>query len=605
MFFTTLFSIVAVLIPFECKKASAFNAGIPASLVPTFLLRNPVTTSTTPLWGSLDYEYIPPKDASSLEFETNLKSSYPPGTPAGLRGEAIRSALKSGRCVAWNFADSTILNQGIVSIRGPGYLEFLNSKLSQSFHESESSRVKPACLLDSRGRLVDILHVALEPENERALLLTSPGHSADDLFARLDPFIFPMDKIEIENHSQQSIVFAIASTQTKDLKKVVEEQICPRLSINPSKSQVELLVNGKGYLALEKGYLYIFPMGTVPECAATAWTICVLANKEAGNSVWDFLISNENRDGPIHVGELEYESLRVEMAMPAFGFEMTAAMKDLPGSPASPFELHLQSLVDTTKGCYLGQEGIASVLKNPRGPPRSFVQVIFENEINIYDQQSCDDVGQDNLTRVPRVGDQLYALGTNEEVFVGTLTSVAEPNGSGKSCTLCLGLTKRADSVLKQLKGTGVSVSERPVISVSEDGSGMILPPPIDPLHGLEVIVGGSFTVGKIVSIPSRRFSPYLNMFQTDQEMIDVEVSNGSENYSSSEQIQNFVDGELNKKAKDEDVGVVDGNEAGQNETDDDAELKRKEAKLEMLRKKAEEAMARRKAKKLKTPGEL
>jgi hypothetical protein len=42
--------------------------------------------------------------------------------------------------------------------------------------------------------------------------------------------------------------------------------------------------------------------------------------------------------------------------------------------PPSPLELHLEAIVDLQKGCYQGQEGIASVLKNPCGPPRALYQ---------------------------------------------------------------------------------------------------------------------------------------------------------------------------------------------------------------------------------------
>eukprot|EP00978_Attheya_sp_CCMP212_P018147 scaffold49267_cov20-Attheya_sp.AAC.1 len=38
---------------------------------------------------------------------------------------------------------------------------------------------------------------------------------------------------------------------------------------------------------------------------------------------------------------------------------------------ANPLELHLNAAVDLGKGCYQGQEGVASVVKNKLGPPRA------------------------------------------------------------------------------------------------------------------------------------------------------------------------------------------------------------------------------------------
>ena len=42
-------------------------------------------------------------------------------------------------------------------------------------------------------------------------------------------------------------------------------------------------------------------------------------------------------------------------------------------------------------------------------------------------------------------------------------------------------------------------------IAVEDGSSGIMAPPPLDPLHNLEIVVGDSYTIGRLVSVPSRR----------------------------------------------------------------------------------------------------
>ena len=52
---------------------------------------------------------------------------------------------------------------------------------------------------------------------------------------------------------------------------------------------------------------------------------------------------------------------------------------------ASPMELDMGRTVDNeNKGCYLGQEGVAAILKNARGPPRRLYSVSFRDDENDF-----------------------------------------------------------------------------------------------------------------------------------------------------------------------------------------------------------------------------
>jgi folate-binding protein YgfZ len=555
------------------------------SQIASFSLR---PTTTTPLpqrtvcFSTFDYEYLPPNpNANPEETPSQLSSSYPDGTPAGLRGEAVRSALLSGRCIGWDVLSE---NGGILQIKGKGMQDFLNSKLTQSFSSGmNNNSFQEACLLDAKGRVVDRLLVSIV-DSETALVLTSPGHSSQELLKRFDPFIFPLDQIELTNFDQ-SFTFTLASTQWKDVQKVLLEQALPNNKGQsfsfPSRSNqcVEWQWDD------ETKVLVMPSTGLVSQVCA-GYTLVFYGSKEAhaiGQQMWQYLIGDGNPSGPIEVGALEYETLRIEAGQPAYGQEIGKLHK------TSPLELHWQDTINMEKGCYLGQEGIASIVKNPRGPPRTLYAVVFENESNVYETQSRGDKSDyENLTTPPKPGQSLYALGSNEQLSVGTLTSVAEADGTGEPCTVALAVVRRADSIMRQMKNLDLQIPRDTQDFVDiDEASGMIEPPPLDPLDGLEVIVGGTFTVGKLRMIPSRRFRKGRNMFD---DKVVVEELEGSEE---------LIVVKPTKESSDEaDLEEIQAEKAKAEAEEALAKANRKVEKMEMLKKRAEEAMARRKNKK-------
>jgi folate-binding protein YgfZ len=330
--------------------------------------------------SDFDYEYIPPNPNSFPEEDSsilNLRSSYPPGTPSGLRGEAVRSALKSGRCVCWNLSDSPLSHGGILKIQGRGTLDFINNKFTQSFDGSPMS-FQDACLLNGKGRTVDRLRIAVL-DGETAIVLTSPGHSSQDLLERLDPFIFPLDQVKLTNLNQ-ACMFTVASTQWADVQTLIREQVVKDSSSSysfPSKRN-----KCAQWRITPESTLLLFPSTGLPSVTCVGYTLIFLSENRDDNQgarIWQYLINEYNTEGPIEVGPSEYETLRIEAGQAAYGKEVSKDTK------ASPLELHWQrETINMDKGCYLGQEGVASIVKNKRGPPRTLYRVVFEDESNIY-----------------------------------------------------------------------------------------------------------------------------------------------------------------------------------------------------------------------------
>jgi glycine cleavage system aminomethyltransferase T len=528
--------------------------------------------------SSLDYEYIPRNEKATAPFKSDLASAYPTDTPASLRGEAVRSALRSGRCIAWDLGGSC-LAQGWIRVRGKGTTDFLNNKLSRSFPSEDS--FEKACLLTSKGRVVDQICVAVK-SNEQAYLLTSPGHSSTELYNRLDPLIFPMDEVKLDDYNPR--ILTLVSTKLENVQEAIKRFVMPLVVGEwkfPSETE-SLFVSDK---------LVLLPHAVLPACAGQGYTL-ILENS-LGEQVWQALTGEENPEGPIGIGALEYETLRIEAGLPAYGAELTGNDKDKRSKAPGPLELHWQSLLDLDKGCYLGQEGVSSVLKNPRGPPRLLYSVVFDDDTNVYNHQSEGDI-DDNLTVIPQAGQELFVLGSNEEISVGTLTSVAEPGGTGEATTVGLALIRRADSVLKQMKAMNLDVGESSFRETDPaSGGGMILPPSMDPLDGLEVIVGGTFTVGTLRMVPSRRYRMGQNIFE------EVDIYEPIEKEGSVMGFMNPTERGVSVLDAEEDIDFEKAmEEVKKAEAEAEAaaaEAKRKEEKMKLLKKRAEEAMARRK----------
>jgi folate-binding Fe-S cluster repair protein YgfZ len=603
------------------------------ALSPKIFLSRPLVSNQIQRLASssmFEYEYVPSNDGGSHDFKTTLPSVYPKETPAGLRGEAVRTALRSTQCLAWKLAcqeddikSSPNLASGVLQLEGKGVLDFLNNKLSNSFPKGSKGgdslyNYVQAGLLTSKGHLVDTLSVA--HTDGMAFLMPSPGHSGSSLFKKLDPFIFPLDQVKLTDPSENSCIFTLASTQLEHVETAVKDHFLPKLAelvSGSAASSFKLPAKGNAFCLDfdDESSLLVFPQSGVPECACVGFTFVFLRDQRGmGKEIWSHMVGEANSMGPVEIKALEYETLRIEAGQPAFGYEVTGAWKDREMTPATPLELHQKdSIVDTDKGCYMGQEGIASALKNPRGPPRTLYSVVFEDDVNLYRHQSeGDNSSLENKTKMPRPLDQLFVLGSNEEIQVGTITSIAEPYSTGESTIVGLALARRADSILKQMKGKGLQIPRRMEAALptpnfdmdAEPSSGIIPPPPMDSLDGLEVIVGGTFTVGVLRGVPSRRYPRGKNMFLDqeqvfltceeilDQGYVDIEYSSKS--------ASDFLEEKIMEMQNEGTSTVADNKKAEEVAAEEEAaesEAKRKAEKMELLKKRAEEAMTRRRKK--------
>ena len=595
-------------------------------------------------------------DNDDVVVSSHLSSTYDVSLPANLRGEAVRSALRSDRGVCYNLSCSKMSERNIevLRLKGAGTISFLNSKLSSSFTPDngyEEGSFQKSCLLSRKGHVMDVLTV-LMISSEEAIIMTSPGN--DGLFDQLDPLIFPMDQVKLTKITDaQVITMGTAHTNMGHIQSSIQKFVFPFL-IQGQDEIIQFPDSNQFYSGLHPPTSmnwYILPDTFLPKCAVKGYTFLMLPtstnnnddekNMSVANSIWNRLIAEDNMEGPVHLGPLEFETLRIEAGQPAYGFEMSKSKKFAPTElyfHQPPFNL-LKDV--TTKGCFLGQEAVSAALGNPRGPPRSLYSVVFEHEDNTYHFE--EDQGPnysspnkiDNLTRLPKVNDSLYVLGSNEQISVGKITSVAEMGGTSNDETVCLAIIKRADSIRKQMLDKDMEEWD-PYFDMNEfnddddddddddQSSGMLPPPPRDPLHGLEVIIGGTMTYGTLRVLPWRRLiHDGQNIFQegtwkTSNQAFDDDPSSVMGFVPTPgiiEEANNFSKQVSGKAQFDNEVDIVEDLES-ENEIDDDAtlqkaveqaekdakkaadEAKRKEEKLKLLKQRADAALEARRKKK-------
>lgn len=318
-------------------------------------------------------------------------------------GEAVRAALRSDRGVCFDFSSNRYHNDGstnrevsVVKVRGEGTRSFLNAKFSQSVPQA-TSRKDPSPdvdlirsglafesgYLNSKGWIIDRILILTflgnnEETEDEAFLITSPGNSGSNLYDELSPLVFPMDRVEL-THMTDANVMNLACSTLKDAQISFNNNVFGFLS-----TQTRFGYPSKGncnHYQVGNTDVYILENTLLSNHICHGYTIFTHGDDTSlSNKIWNHMTAEDNNIGPVGVGALEYETLRIEAGIPGHGYEMmwNGSKKKQSGtieeeeyySKANPLELHLQNLIDMEKGCYQGQEGVASMLKNPRGCPR-------------------------------------------------------------------------------------------------------------------------------------------------------------------------------------------------------------------------------------------
>jgi folate-binding protein YgfZ len=219
---------------------------------------------------------------------------------------------------------------GLLKLTGEDRLRFLHNQTTNNINILQPGQVCDTVFVNSTGRTLDLV-TAYITENS-ILLLVSPNRR-QLLFEWMDRYIFPMDKVEITDISQENAIFTLigseAITELNKWENIVDNlaELSPEKHCLVTLEDTNIRIAYGSSLSLP-GYTLI-----VPETQA--------------KNVWEQLIKLD----VVPIGDRVWEQLRIKQGRPFPDQELT--------EDYNPLETGLWSKISFDKGCYIGQETIA------------------------------------------------------------------------------------------------------------------------------------------------------------------------------------------------------------------------------------------------------
>ncbi len=239
---------------------------------------------------------------------------------------------------------------GLIKLKGEDRLSYLHNQSTNNLNVLKPGQSCDTVLVNSTGRTLDLATVYVREDD--ILLLVSPQRSAY-LMEWLDRFIFPFDKVQLEDVSDSYAIFSLIGDESNNiLKKLNFESI-----INQSENihetfnfeDIDLLISVGNGLKIS-GYNFILPV-------------------DKGADLWDKI----TQLGVKPIGYQAWEKLRILQGRPAVNQELT--------EDYNPLEAGLWDCISFNKGCYIGQETIAR-LNTYQGVKQRLWGVKLTQEVN-------------------------------------------------------------------------------------------------------------------------------------------------------------------------------------------------------------------------------
>ncbi|MEL7419386.1 MAG: folate-binding protein [Cyanobacteria bacterium J06555_3] len=216
---------------------------------------------------------------------------------------------------------------GLFKLTGEDRLRYLHNQSTNDFEKLKPGQGCDTVFVTSTARTLDLATAYLT--EDAVLILVSPQRR-EQLFAWLDRFIFPFDKVELTDISAKNAIFSVFGAQSTDLLSSLSSE---KLSLaNLGDNQLVTIADVSVQIAQGSGL------------AIPGYTAIVDADQAA--TVW-----SKMTEKAIAFGEHLWENLRVQQGRPTPDRELT--------EDYNPLEAGLWQTISFEKGCYIGQETIA------------------------------------------------------------------------------------------------------------------------------------------------------------------------------------------------------------------------------------------------------
>ena len=289
---------------------------------------------------------------------------------------------------------------GRIRISGDDRLRFLHNQTTNDFNSRQPGQGCHTVFVTSTARTIDLATAYITDDS--VLLLVSPQRR-HKLMEWMDRYIFPMDKVKLEDVTEATTAFSLLGNKSSQLM----ESLGVQLTGDDGSHQVVQLVGLEVRVA----------MGS--SLGNEGFTLIVDADSSA--KLWQELTEK----GAIPLGERVWEQLRVQAGRPHPGAELT--------EDYNPLEAGLWQTISFEKGCYIGQETIAR-LNTYQGVKQQLWALHLSSRAEPGTAISIGDEKVGKLTSIVEIDGGYFGLayirvkagGVGLEVKVGEATGTVE-----------------------------------------------------------------------------------------------------------------------------------------------------------------------------------
>lgn len=217
---------------------------------------------------------------------------------------------------------------GLLELSGEDRLSFLHNQSTNSISDRQPGQGCDTVFVTSTARNIDLATAYMT--EEAVLLLVSPNRR-QHLLQWLDRYIFPMDRVNIKDISDQWAVFSLIGPESSSLLTKLGATMAENLT--RGNHWVDMVANISVRVAIGSGL------------AREGYTLIVPT--EAAGNLWLSL----TEAGAVPLGDRIWEQLRILQGRPTPDRELT--------EDYNPLEAGLWGNISFEKGCYIGQETIA------------------------------------------------------------------------------------------------------------------------------------------------------------------------------------------------------------------------------------------------------
>ena len=219
-------------------------------------------------------------------------------------------------------------NWGLLCLQGEDRVRFLHNQSTNDIQTLKTGQGCDTVFANSTGRNIDLATAYIQ-ENQ-ILLLVSPEQN-QNLFNWMDRYIFPFDKVQLQDLTSKYAIFTLIGQQSK---KLISQWVEDEFLNSPEYSHQNITIEDTEIII------------TV-DCGLKITGYNLIIPPEKATLIWQKLMEYK----PLLMGSDEFERLRIHQGRPKPEAELTQEY--------NPLESGLWHAISFDKGCYIGQETIA------------------------------------------------------------------------------------------------------------------------------------------------------------------------------------------------------------------------------------------------------